>query len=114
MEKAKLRNIFFRHSFTANILYLCFAVSVVSLIIYFSELNYDDSRLFLLLMVIRYTAFFVIVCAIYKLVFNIYRIIFKKQYINIIKMIIYLIFLIYGICAFLLEAIIVVVSRGNG
>jgi len=113
MKETKKRSVFFRHSFTAYILFLCFSVSLASLIVYFLEPDYSDSRLFLLLIIIRYSSFFVIVCSFYKIVLNFYRIIKHKQKISIVKIIIYLALMIYGACAFLFEAFIVVISRGT-
>jgi len=114
MEEVTRKKIKFRHSFTVYILVICFIVSVISLIIYFSEINYDDSTLFLLLAVIRYSSFFVIVCSFYKIILNLYRIFIIKRKVNVIKMILYFLLIIYGIIFFLFEAIIVVISRGNG
>jgi len=113
MEEAVRTHSRFRHSFTVYILFMCFIVSLVSLIIYFSEVNYDDSTLFLILAVTRYSSFFVIVCSFYKIVLNLYRIFVIKRKVNPFKMILYFFLIIYGIVFFLFEAIIVVISRGN-
>jgi len=113
MEESIKKNTKIRHSVTIYILFLCFIVSLVSIFIYFSEDNYEDSSLFALLAVIRYSSFFVIVCSFYKIILNFYRIFIIKRKVNTFKMILYFFLIIYGIVFFLFEAIIVVISRGN-
>ncbi|MCL2214197.1 MAG: hypothetical protein FWC06_03195 [Treponema sp.] len=103
----------FRHSYTAYFLLLCLAVSLITLVIYVLEVNYDDSFLYYLLIIMRYSSFMVIVCCFYKILLNLYRIVIKHRKINPIVMIFYFFFLIYGICIFLFEAFIVVISGGN-
>ncbi|MCL2800874.1 MAG: hypothetical protein FWD28_03865 [Treponema sp.] len=99
---------------TAWILVICFAVSFTSLIVYLIEIDFSDETLFFLLSVMRYSSFMVFICSIYKLLLNFYRIIFRKQPFIYQKIIAYILFLIYGLGIFLMEAFIVVISRGNG
>jgi len=113
MKETKKKRKIFRHSYTAYVLFLCLAVSLVSLIIYILEVNYDDSFLYYLLIIMRYSSFMVIVCCFYKILLNFYRIIFKHRKLSPVKMILYFVFLFYGIFIFLFEAFIVVISKGN-
>ncbi|MCL2442134.1 MAG: hypothetical protein FWD13_01555 [Treponema sp.] len=108
-EKPKLR----LTSPTGWILVICLVISLVSLIIYLTESGYSDDILFLLLAILRYSSFMVFVCAFYKLLLNFYRIFRHKRKVNPIKIIIYFLLLFYGIFFVLLEALIVVIAKGN-
>ena len=110
MEEDKKK---FNHSFTFYLLILCFIISVISLIVYLLELEYSDSFLFTLLAIIRYSSFMVFVCAFYKIALNIFRYISKRRKFRLLKLLIYLFFMIYGLGIFIFEAFIVVFSRGN-
>jgi len=98
---------------TAWILVVSFAVSAVTLIIYLAERGFSDEVLFLLLRIISYSAFMVFICSLYKLVLNFVRFILKHQRFHRVKIIIYFIFLFYGIFFFLFEALISAISGGN-
>ena len=98
---------------SAWILFICFIISLAFLNFYLLENNYDESLLLFILVVIRYSAFMVFICSFYKLLLNFYRIIIKRRKVHPVKIIIYFILLVYGICVFLLEALIIAISRGN-
>jgi len=98
---------------TAWILFICFSVSVIILIVYISDIDYPDDMLYFLLVILRYSSFMVFLCAVYKLFLNFYRIFKKHMKIHVIKMVIYFLLVIYGLFIFLLEAVIVVITSGN-
>jgi len=101
-------------SISAWILVVSVTVSFITLIIYLAEVDFSDENLVNLLLVLRYSAFVVCLCALYKLLDNIIRIIFRKQKLKPKKLIIFLGFCFYGLGIFLLEAFIIAVSAGNG
>jgi len=111
MEDTKKKKI--RQSFTAWLLSVCFAASLAALVLYLLDLHYDDSFIYFLLLVLRYTAFLVAVIAFYKLLLNFYRLIIKRRRFHPLKILIYLFLLVYGIALYLIEAFIVVISGGN-
>jgi len=115
LEKKEKKSIIKLNSPTGWILVVCLIISLISLIVYLTETGFSDDSLFLALAVLRYSSIMVFVCSFYKLLLNIYRIfkLRKISFINIIKMIIYLILILYGIFIILLEALIVVIARGN-
>ena len=101
------------HTFTAWILLVCFVISLAAFIFYYIDLQYDDSTLYILLSVLRYSSFLVFICSLYKLFIHFYRLIKKYQRLNPFKMLIFLILAAYGISLFLFESAVVVVSGGN-
>jgi len=94
------------------ILLLCFFVSLVALIIYVIDFNFSDTTLFFLLSVIRYSSFMLCICAFYKLSLNIYRS-FRDRKFHIVRLTVYLIFIVYGIIIILFNLFIIAISRGN-
>jgi hypothetical protein len=97
----------------AWILSLCFGISLAALIIYLIDLNYNDTTLFLLLTVIRYSSFIVCICAFYKLMVNIYRCI-RDRKLHFFKLLFYIVLIVYGVIFILMDAFIIALSRGNG
>ncbi|MCL2230350.1 MAG: hypothetical protein FWC01_04590 [Treponema sp.] len=100
-------------SLTAWILIVCFSVSFATLMFYLTDADHSDDTLYFLLAVLRYSSFFVFVCALYKLFLNFYRIFKKKKRVHLFKMAGYLLLAVYGLFVFFLEAVIVVISGGN-
>jgi len=98
-------------SFSAWILTACFLLSIVTLIIYLNEKDYPDETLYLLLDIIRYSSFFLFICTFYKLLLNTYRIIKRSSRFDI-KMVAYILLLIYSFIALLFEAVVAAVSSG--
>jgi len=89
-----------------------FIVSLITLVIYLEELNFSDETLFFLLSIIRYSSFLVCICAFYKILIHLYRFIrYRKG--SIVKIIVYLFFLVYGIVIIFFEALIIVTAAGN-
>ena len=97
----------------AWILAIGFAVSFITLVIYFAETDFSDDTLFLLLQILRYSSFLVFICSVYKLLLNFYRTIIKRKKKYIKNLIIYFFLMVYGIIIFLTEAFIVVITGGN-
>ena len=102
-----------RQSITAWLLSVCFAASLAALVLYFFDLQYEDSFIYFNLLVLRYSAFLTAVIAFYKLLLNFYRVIIKHRKFHPLKIIVYLFLLVYGIILFLIETFIVVISGGN-
>jgi len=100
-------------SVSAWILTVCFVISLVTLVLYLLDLQYDDQFIYFLLVILRYSAFLVFIIAIYKLLLNFYRLIIKRRKFHPVKMLIYFFLLIYGFVIFLIESFIVVISGGN-
>jgi hypothetical protein len=96
-----------------SILYLCLVVSLVTLVIYFMELNYDDNFLYFLLIIIRYSSFILCICSLYKLLVNIFHFFRRPSVLRAMKNLLYLLLLLYSIIIILFESFIVVVSGGN-
>jgi len=94
------------------VLSLCFGISLAALIIYFFDINYNDLTLLLLLTVIRYSSFMMCICAFYKLSLNVYRS-FKYRKFHLVRILLYLVIITYGIVVILLDAFIIALSGGN-
>jgi len=113
-EREKARKNLEYKSFSAWILLLSFMASITILIIYFGEVDFSDETLYMLLMVLRYSAFIVSVCSLYKFILNIYRTIRYSKRFYLKKIIIFLLFTIYGITIIFFSMFIVVISGGTG
>jgi len=94
------------------ILLLSFGVSLTSLIVYLIDFNFSDTTLFFLLKIIRYSSFFTCICAFYKLSVKIYESIRKRRF-YLVKILIYLVLIVYGIIIILMEAFIIALAGGN-
>jgi len=103
-----------QHSPTAWILIICLIISLTALVLYLLDLNYNDTVLFFLLTVLRYSSFWVFIFSFYKLIINIYRMFHGRPVLHIMNILIYLIFIIYGLSIFFIEVIINVIAGGNG
>ena len=100
-------------SITAWILIISLIASFVFLVLYFVDPKLSDESIFILLIGLRYSSFFLCVCSFYKILLNGYRMIFKKEFVrSLLKIILYLIILIYGACMMFFEAFIVIFSSG--
>jgi len=96
------------------ILVICLAVSLTSLVLYLLDLNYNDTFLFFLLNVLKYSSFFLCICSFYRLVLNLYRV-FRKRSVGIfLQIFLNIILIIYSLFVFFLEAFISVIAGGNG
>jgi len=98
----------------AWILAVCLAVSLTSLILYLLDLNYNDTFLFFLLNVLRYSSFFLCICSFYRLVLNLYRVFHKRSVNLFLQIFLNIILIIYSLFVFFLEAFISVIAGGNG
>ena len=96
---------------SAWILIISFIVSLFTLIIYIQESDFSDETLFLLLLILRYSSFLLCICAFYKILVNIFRI-RSLRAAGIIKIIVYFLFILYGLAIIFLETVIVVISGG--
>jgi len=94
------------------VLLLCFCVSLAALIIYLIEINLSDKTLYLLLTVIRYSSFMICICAFYKLSVKIYHS-FKDRKFYLVKILIYLVLIIYGSVIILMQSFIIALAGGN-
>jgi hypothetical protein len=94
------------------ILLLSFGISLIALVIYLTDNNYSDAALFFLLTIMRYSSFILCVCALYKLSLNIYRCI-RDRRLRLFRLMIYIMFIVYGIFVVLMDAFIVMLSGGN-
>ena len=98
---------------TAWMLYLCLSVSLSTLVIYLLDLNYTDTILFILLIIIRYSSFMLCICALYKGIINLYHFFKRPNIRRFMKSLLYIAMIIYGIAMIFLESLIVTVSAGS-
>jgi len=94
------------------ILFLCFGVSLVSLIIYLIDINFSDKTLLKLLAVIRYSSSMLFICALYKVLLNIYRTIRDRKF-HLLKLLLNLGLMVYSIIIILSDGFINAFSGGN-
>ena len=94
------------------ILFLCFGVSLASLVIYLIDNNFSDKTLFLLLAVIRYSSSMLCICAFYKVLLNIYRTIRDHKF-HLLKLLLNLVLMVYSIVILLTDGFINAFSGGN-
>jgi hypothetical protein len=97
----------------AWILLLCFGISLAALIIYIMDNNLNDTTLFLLLTVMRYSSFIMCICAFYKLSVNIYRCVRERKF-RLFSLLIYIVLIGYGVIVILMDAFIIAFSGGHG
>jgi len=95
------------------ILWICFGISVITLVIYLIDLEYSDDTLFLLLNILWYSSFMVLVCAFYKLLEGLYYFFRRRRAARSLRIIPSIIFMIYGLVIIFLESLITAFSRGN-
>jgi len=99
--------------FTTSVIFLSFVVSISSFIAHSQDIEYSDKTLFILLIVMRYSAFILCICSLYKLLDNIIIFFRRPSLLNIMKNLVYLIFLIYSVFIIFYETFITVIARGN-
>ena len=97
-----------------RMLYLCLFISLVTLAVYLLEINFNDTTLFILLVVLRYSSFLVCGFSLYKLIINVYHTFRDPSVSRAVKIFIYLAFIIYGMLVILFETFITVIAGGNG
>ena len=95
------------------ILWICFAVSALTLIIYLLDLEYSDETLFLLLNILWYSSFMVCVCAFYRLLEGVYYVYKRRSAARSLRIIPSALFMIYGLIIIFLESLITAFSKGN-
>ncbi|MCL2805498.1 MAG: hypothetical protein FWD26_06135 [Treponema sp.] len=89
-------------------------ISLASLVVYLAEKGFSDDILFILLAILKYSSLLLFICSLYKLLKNIYYF-FKKPSVKcVLKVIIFIILIVYCAGIFYFEAFINVVSGGNG
>jgi hypothetical protein len=93
------------------ILLISFGVSLITLIVYLIDFNFSDTNLLILLTVIRFSSFVLCICAFYKLVIKIYNSISERKF-YFVKILIYLVIIVYGIAAILASLFIITLSGG--
>ena len=114
MEKVKKNKIHWSSPATW-LLVISFFISLFTLVIYLEETDFSDETLFLLLTILRYSSFIVCICSFYKILLNIFRIFRDRQVniaVNIISIIVFLFFFLYGLAIIFLETLIVVIAGG--
>ena len=94
------------------LLYLCLVISLAALVFYLLEVDYNDAFLFFLLIILRYSSFLLCICSLYKIIVNIFHIIRRPRILRIMKTLLYLLFIVYGMSMVFLESFIVVISGG--
>ena len=99
---------------TAWILAVSFIISFAALIVYLVDLDFSDDFLFLLIKILQYSSFMIIICSLYKLLLNIYRFFRHSMKIRPLKIVMYVILLIYSVIIVLLVSFINIIARGNG
>jgi hypothetical protein len=104
---------FFMRIRTKWVLSFCFIVSLITLVIYLIDLNYNDTTLFILLLILRYTCFILCIFAFYKLLVNIYHMARRPGVLRALSILLYIFFVTYGIFVIFIESFIVVIAGGN-
>jgi len=99
--------------FVVSILYLSLFVSLAALFIYLLDPNLNDNTLFFLLILLRYSAFILCICSLYKLLVNIYHTIRRPKALRAMKNVLYIVFIIYGTVIVFIETFISVIAGGN-
>jgi len=97
----------------ASILYLSLIISVTTLFIYLLDRNYSDRLLFFLLIVLRYSSFILGLCSLYKVFMNVYHFFRRPSLLRAIKIVFYLVIIVYTLVIILFETLISVVAGGN-
>lgn len=87
--------------------------SVAALFLYFLDINYSDSLLFFFLAVIRSLGFIICLCSIYKLTVNVYHTFRRPSGKRINKMLLYLLYIAYGVFIIIFSSFITEIARGN-
>jgi|TergutMp193P3_1026864.scaffolds.fasta_scaffold02066_5 hypothetical protein len=95
------------------ILIFSFTVSAVILIIFLAEAVFRDETLYFLLIILRYSAFIICFCSLYKLVLSAYRFFRAPSVSRALKFLVFFGFFAYGAGLIFLESFINVISRGN-
>jgi hypothetical protein len=104
---------FFMRIRTKWVLSFCFILSLAALVVYLIDLNYSDTTLFILLLILRYLCFILCVFAFYKLMVNIYHMARRPDVLRALSILLYLFFIAYGIFIIFIESFIVVIAGGN-
>jgi hypothetical protein len=104
---------FFLRIRTKWVLSFCFLVSLAALVVYLIDFNYNDTTLFILLLILRYTCFILCIFAFYKLLVNIYHMVRRPSLSRVWSILLYLFFIVYGIFIIFIESFIVVIAGGN-
>jgi len=94
------------------VLFLSFTLSLVTLIIYLTGVNFQDEFLFFLLSVSKYSAVVMLVCSIYSIIRNINKFFHHPSFYYIFKFLGYIIIIFYCIGIFYFEAFITVITGG--
>jgi len=94
------------------ILFLCFGVSLASLVIYLMDIDFSDKTLFFLLAVKRYSSYMVCICAFYKILLNILRSIRDLDF-HLLKLFLNILLMAYSIVIILMDEFIIAFSGGN-
>jgi len=97
-----------------RMLYLCLFVSLVTLVVYFLEIDYNDKTLSVLLGILKYSSFLLCGFSLYKLIINVYHTVRGPSVSRVIKILIYLAFIIYSMIVIFFETFISVIAGGNG
>jgi len=95
-------------------LYLCLFISLVTLAVYLMEINYNDTTLSVLLLILKYSSFLLCGFSLYKLIINLYHTFRGPSVSRFVKILFYLAFIIYGMIVILLETFITIMAGGNG
>nr|AGS53161.1 hypothetical protein [uncultured bacterium contig00060] len=106
--------VFYRiQQIATSILYLCLAVSLAALIAYLMDRDYSDKTLFMLLLIMRYSASVLCICSLYKLLFNAFHFLRRPSVLRAMKNLLYLFFIAYGVLIIIIESFITIIAGGN-
>jgi len=103
-----------RHSPAVWIIIVCAAASLAGLVLYLLYSGDNDTVLFLLLAVLRYSSFFLCICSLYRLMLCIYRVFRRFSAPLLMHIFMYIGLIVYGVSVFLYAAFTNVVAGGNG
>jgi len=96
------------------ILTAALTVSVMTLISYLLETDFSDEVLYQLLSVVKYSSFFVCICSVYLVIAGICHAIRRPSVLSVLGVLMFIFFAAYGACMVFIEAVIVLISGGNG
>jgi uncharacterized membrane protein len=95
------------------ILAASFTASIITLIIYYLEIDFSDESLLFMLSILRYTSFLVFISSLFLVITGIIRVIKKPSVVSVITLILPLFAAIYGVCIIIIGIFILAFMGGS-
>jgi hypothetical protein len=96
------------------VLAIGFFVSMIALVIYSTETDFSDEKLFLLLDILRYSSFFVFICSVYMFTDSIISVFRRPALVPAVRMVVSLGCLLYAAGIIMMDAFIISITEGIG